>query len=102
MFGFGFAVTAAVTAAAAAAGSDAYRPPRDNLELSLICANEVIEIGRQYNSFINPDTYCANVINGKCAEAQMSLEECYAAFFAPEDSVIPPEVKESIDSKLGR
>ena len=77
-----------------------YRPPRDNLELSIMCANQAIEQRQRMNAFVNPDQFCEGTIGKICVPALFTLEECYAHFFAPSDADIPKDVVDSITAKL--
>ena len=77
-----------------------YDPPRDNAELSLICANQVIAQSRALNAFANPDAYCSKIITKQCADAGFTIQECYAVYFVDPAVKLPPDIVESITKKI--
>lgn len=79
---------------------DEYSPPRDNAELSLICANQVLAQARALNSFANPDDYCSKIITKQCADAGFTIQECYAVYFVDPAVKLPDTIVESINKKI--
>jgi hypothetical protein len=76
-----------------------YDPPRTNIELSVICASQAQEAGRQNNAFVDVDEYCSQIIQG-CASYQFTIQECYAVYFVDPSVPLPAYIVESIKEKI--
>lgn len=79
---------------------DEYKPPRDNLELSVLCASQATAEGQKLNSFVDINKYCSEIIGKQCAPAGFTIEECYAVYFVEPDVKLPPNIVKNITQKI--